>query len=68
MQRPGFWDEQEAAARAAASHARAQRKLETFAELESEVAELDDLAELASEDEELAAELVIQLAAVEAPP
>ena len=66
MQRPGFWDEQEAAARAAASHARAQRKLETFAELESEVAELDDLAELASEDEELAAELVIQLAAVEA--
>ena len=51
---------------AAAAHARAQRKLETFAELESEVADLDDLAEMAAEDEELAAELAVQLAAVEA--
>ena len=66
MQRPGFWDQQEAAATASAAHARAQRKLETFAELESEIADLDDLAEMAAEDEELAAELAVQLAAVEA--
>ena len=36
MQRPGFWDDQEAAARTSAAHARAQRKLKTFGELESE--------------------------------
>ncbi len=66
MQRPGFWDQQEAAATASAAHARAQRKLETFAELESEIADLDDLAEMAAEDEELGAELAVQLAAVEA--
>ena len=31
MQRPGFWDDQEAAARTSAAHAGAQRKLKTFA-------------------------------------
>ena len=40
MQRPGFWDDQEAAARTSAAHARTQRKLKTFGELESEVADL----------------------------
>ena len=35
MQRPGFWDDQEAAARTSAAHARAQRKLKTFRELEA---------------------------------
>ena len=65
MQRPGFWDDQEAAARTSAAHARAQRKLKTFGELESEVADLDELAEMASEDEEMAAELATQLASIE---
>src|SRR5215207_2570477 len=65
MQRPGFWDEQQAAARTSATHARAQRKLKTFSELESEVADLGELAEMASEDEEMAAELAIQLASIE---
>ncbi len=65
MQRPGFWDDQETAAKISAAHARAQRKLKTFAELESEVADLDELAEMASEDEEMAAELASQLASVE---
>jgi peptide chain release factor 2 len=65
MQRPGFWDEQEAAARTSAAHARAQRKLKTFGELESEVADLGELAEMASEDEEMAAELATQLASIE---
>ena len=50
MQRPGFWDDQEAAARTSAAHARAQRKLKTFEELESEAGDLGELAEMAAED------------------
>jgi peptide chain release factor 2 len=65
MGRPGFWDDQEAAARTSAAHARAQRKLETFGALESEVADLDELAEMAEEDEEMAAELSAQMASVQ---
>ena len=30
MQRPGFWDDQSAAAEISAKHARAQRRLEDF--------------------------------------
>jgi peptide chain release factor 2 len=65
MQRPGFWDDQESAARTSAQHARAERKLKTFGELESEVADLGELAEMAAEDDEMAAELSAQLASVE---
>ena len=65
MQRPGFWDDQEAAARTSAAHARTQRKLTTFHELEAEIGDLGELAEIASEDEEMAAELTSQLASVE---
>jgi peptide chain release factor 2 len=65
MQRPAFWDDQETAARTSAAHARAQRRLETFRGLESDVADLADLAEMAAEDEEMAAELDSQLNAAE---
>jgi peptide chain release factor 2 len=65
MQAPGFWDEQAAAARISAAHSRAQRRLKTFRDLESETADLADLAEMAAEDEEMAAELGTQLATVE---
>ena len=41
MQRPGFWDDQEAAARTSAAHARAQRRLKMFRGLESDVADLE---------------------------
>ena len=37
MQRPGFWDDSEAAARVSAQHAATQRRLETFRSLESDV-------------------------------
>ena len=57
MGQPGFWDDQETAARTSAAHARAQRRLELFRGLESDVADLGDLAEMAAEDEEMAAEL-----------
>jgi peptide chain release factor 2 len=65
MGKPGFWDDQETAAKTSAAHARAERRLKTFRDLESEVADLDDLAELAGEDEEMAAELDSQLGSVE---
>jgi peptide chain release factor 2 len=65
MQRPGFWDDQDAAARTSAGHARAQRKLKTFRELQAEAGDLDELAEMAGEDEEMAGELATQLASVE---
>jgi peptide chain release factor 2 len=65
MQRPGFWDDQVGAARTSAAHARAQGRLRTFRELEAEVADLADLAEMAAEDEEMATEMNGQLASVE---
>ncbi len=65
MGAPGFWDDQEAAARTSAAHARANRRLEMFRGLESDVAELGDLAELAEEDEEIENELEGQLAKIE---
>ena len=65
MQRPGFWDDQETAASTSAKHARAQRRLTGFRALESDVADLDELAEMATEDEEMATELGSQLASIE---
>jgi peptide chain release factor 2 len=65
MQRPGFWDDQAAAARTSAAHASAQRRLQTFRQLESDIADLDELVELASEDEEMASELASQLDSIE---
>ena len=65
MGRPGFWDDQGTAARTSAAHARAQRRLELFRGLEGDVADLADLAEMAAEDEEMAAELDAQLSSAE---
>jgi peptide chain release factor 2 len=65
MGAPGFWDDQERAAATSAKHARIQRRLDTFRSLESEVADLDEHAEMAADDEELAGELDSQLSSVE---
>jgi peptide chain release factor 2 len=65
MGAPGFWDDQERAARVSAGHARTTRKLETYRALERDVEDLEPLAELAEEDPEIAAELEEQVAAVE---
>jgi peptide chain release factor 2 len=65
MQRPGFWDDQEQAAKTSAAHAAAQRRLETFRLLESDTADLDELVELADDDPALASELDDQLASIE---
>src|SRR5690242_18254744 len=66
MQAPGFWDDQERAAKVSAEHARASRKLSSYRELESELDDLDALEELAAEDESIAAELAEQRAEIEA--
>ena len=66
MQAPGFWEDQQAAAKVSAEHARATRKLDAWRALEGDVADLAELAELAEEDEALAGEVEGQLAATEA--
>jgi peptide chain release factor 2 len=65
MQRPGFWDDQESAARTAAAHAAAQRRLDTFTSLTADAEDLGELVELAAEDPDMAPELEAQLASVE---
>jgi peptide chain release factor 2 len=65
MQQPGFWDDQAKAAEVSAQHARAQRKLESFRSLESDVGDLDELAEMAADDSEMATELDTQLDSIE---
>jgi peptide chain release factor 2 len=65
MQEPGFWDDQKRAASVSAEHSRATRKLESFRSLESEIADLQGLADLAQEDESLASELADQLTDLE---
>ena len=65
MQKPGFWDSQESAAKVSADHSRAQRKLEGFRGLQSEAGDLAEMAEMAEADEEMAVELDEQLTSVE---
>jgi peptide chain release factor 2 len=65
MGKPGFWDDQASAAETSAKHASAQRRLEGFRKLESDVDDLEELAELAEDDTEMAGELSDQLASVE---
>jgi peptide chain release factor 2 len=65
MGEPGFWDNQERAASVSAEHARATRKLAVFRSLETDVVDLEPLAELAEEDPSMASELDEQVASVE---
>ena len=53
MGRPGFWDDQENAARVSSEHARLSRRLARYDALAGEAADLDELATLASDDGEL---------------
>jgi peptide chain release factor 2 len=65
MSAPGFWDDQDMAAKVSAEHARAARRLEQFNTLVADVADLASLAEMAEDDDEIAGELEGQLAPVE---
>jgi peptide chain release factor 2 len=66
MQAPGFWDDQESAARTSAEHAALTRRLQGFRELERDVEDLEALEEMAHEDESIASELEEQRAGIEA--
>jgi peptide chain release factor 2 len=65
MSAPGFWDNQDAAAKVSADHARATKRLEEFRSLTAEVEDLDSLAEMALDDPEIARELAAQLPPIE---
>jgi len=65
MSAPGFWDDQDAAAKVSAEHSRATRRLEEFRALEADVADVGEMAEIAQDDDEIAAELAGQLEPVE---
>jgi peptide chain release factor 2 len=63
MQAPGFWDDQEQAAKVSAEHASVGRKLNGYRELESELDDIEALEELAEEDDSIEGELEEQRAA-----
>jgi peptide chain release factor 2 len=65
MGEPGFWDDQEKAARVGAEHAGLSRRLTAFRELERDIEDLEPLAELAEEDPDLAGELEEQVRGTE---
>jgi peptide chain release factor 2 len=58
MSEPGFWDDQERAQRVATEHARASRRLETYARLQREFEDASGLYEL---DSEMADEIALTL-------
>jgi peptide chain release factor 2 len=66
MGEPGFWDDQERAAKIGAEHARASKRLAMYRELERDVEDLEPLAELAEEDPEISRELEDQISGVQA--
>jgi peptide chain release factor 2 len=65
MGEPGFWDDTDAAAKVNAEYARVNRRLQTFTGLEADVDDLEGLAELAAEDDEMAVEFEETIASVE---
>jgi len=66
MGEAGFWDDAERAASVSAEHSRASRRLEGFKGLQADVDDLDGLAEMATEDPSLQAEVDEQISSVEA--
>jgi peptide chain release factor 2 len=66
MQAPGFWDDQQTAAKVSAEHARATRRLDAWRRLVGEIEDLDALVEMAEEDPSLAGEVEENIASIEA--
>src|SRR3954464_12127715 len=66
MQAPGFWDDQQTAAKVSAEHARATRRLDAWRQLVGEIEDLGALAEMAEEEPSLAGEVEDSLGTVEA--
>jgi len=51
MNEPGFWDDQQKAARTSAEHSRVTRKLERYEQLSGDYSDLGELLELADDEE-----------------
>src|SRR3954466_10521146 len=68
MQAPGFWDDQQPAAKVSAEHAPTTRRLDAWRSLVSDVDDLDALAELAEEDPSVAGGLEESAGSTEARP
>jgi len=66
MGEPGFWDDQDRAAQVSSEHSRVQRRLDGFRSLEADLHDLEELEEMAAEDDSIAAELDAQRASIEA--
>ena len=66
MGEPGFWDDQDRAAQVSSEHSRVQRRLDGFRSLEADLDDLEELEEMAAEDDSIAAELDAQRASIEA--
>ncbi len=65
MGEPGFWDDNQAAAKVGAEHARAARRLELYRSVAADVDDLEALLEMAAEDPDLAAEVEQAVSSVE---
>ncbi len=65
MGHPGFWDDQERAKTISAERSSSERKLSLYRQLEAEVSDLEELAQLAAEDESISRELGEQITGVE---
>src|SRR4051812_43188007 len=65
MGAPGFWDDQERAAKVSAEHARLTRRIEGFRSLVGEVEDLEGLVELAAEDDSIADEVEAHFTVIE---
>ncbi len=65
MGEPGFWDDQERAAKVSAEHARVGRRLAAYRQLEEGIDDLEALEELAGEDPSIADEVTEQRAGIE---
>ena len=61
----GFWDDPDAAAKVGAEHTRTQRRLDAFLKLQTDAGDLDELAEMAAEDPDMAGDFDDAIASVE---
>jgi peptide chain release factor 2 len=57
MQVPGFWDDQERATKVSSEHSSVGKRLATYQSLERDIGDLDELEQMAAEDESIATEL-----------
>jgi peptide chain release factor 2 len=65
MQAPGFWDDQEKAARVSAEHSAVSRRLDSYRSLSQDVEDLEALEEMAVEDDSISSELEEQRESIE---